>query len=248
MSIRTEKVQIPVEGEAKPMQGYLAVPEGPGPFPAVIVIEEIFGVNAHIRDVTERVAREGYVAIAPDIHHRETQPGWELPYDESGMKQGMALIPKLSADGAIADLTGTINFLRARKEVKGDAIGCMGFCIGGHVAYLAAVATDVKATASFYGGGVASYGLGAPQPTVTRSGEIKGRILCLFGGKDSMISAEQVETVKKALAAGHVRHEVVVYPDCSHAFFRDAAPAVYHKASAEDAWKRVKALFAEELR
>src|SRR4051812_15860321 len=102
MNIRTEKVQIPVEGEAQPMPGYLALPDGPGPHPAVIVIEEIFGVNAHIRDVTERVAREGYVAIAPDVHHRAA-PGQELAYDEAGMKKGMELIPKLSEHGVRAD-------------------------------------------------------------------------------------------------------------------------------------------------
>src|SRR4051812_43958277 len=95
MSIRTEKVQIPVKGAERPMPGYVAVPEGAGPFPAVIVFEEIFGVNSHIRDVTERVAREGYLAIAPDYHHR-VAPGLELPYDEQGMKKGMELIPKLT--------------------------------------------------------------------------------------------------------------------------------------------------------
>src|SRR4051812_32571579 len=149
MSIRTEKVQIPVSGAEKPMPGYVAVPEGAGPFPAVIVIEEIFGVNSHIRDVTERVAREGYVAIAPDVHHRAA-PGQELAYDGEGMKKGMELIPKLTAQGIEADLAGTLAFLRARKDVRGDKIGCIGFCIGGHLAYLAAATTDVKATASFY--------------------------------------------------------------------------------------------------
>jgi carboxymethylenebutenolidase len=247
MSIRTEKVQIPVKGAEKPMPGYLAVPEGAGPFPAVIVIEEIFGVNAHIRDVTERVAREGYVAIAPHIHYRAAYD-LELPYNEEGMKRGMALIPHLSVDGMSADLAGTLAFLRARKDVKGDKIGIMGFCIGGHVAYFAAATTDVKAAASFYGGGVATFSPGGGPPTVTKTAGIRGRILCLFGGADPMIPKEQVDTIRSELEKHHIRHEIVVYPEATHAFFRDPDARVFHAPSRDDAWARVKKLFAEELR
>jgi carboxymethylenebutenolidase len=246
MSIRTEKVQIPVSGAEKPMQGYVAAPEGPGPFPAVIVIEEIFGVNSHIRDVTERVAREGYVAIAPDIHHR-VAPGQELKYDGEGVKKGMEVIPKLTAPGIAADLNGTLAFLRARKDVRGDQIGCMGFCIGGHVAYLAAATTDVKATASFYGGGIASFGPGGGAPTVTKSGGIKGKIVCFFGKQDQSIPLDQVETIRKELEKNKVRHEIVVFDDATHGFFCDQRGS-YNKGAAEDAWGRVKKLFAEELK
>jgi carboxymethylenebutenolidase len=248
MGIRTDKVSIPVAGEAKPMLGYLAVPEGPGPFGAVMVIQEIFGINAWIRDVVERVAREGYVTIAPDIHHR-AEPGVEYPYGQEGMQKGMQLIPKLSLDGITADLKSTLAFLRARKDVKADRIGCMGFCIGGHIAYIAAEITDVKATASFYGGGIAKFSPGGGPPTVTKSGDIKGRILCLFGDQDPMISADQVETIEKELEKNKVRHEVVIYPGASHAFFCDnPTRGSFNKPAADDAWIRVKKLFSEELK
>jgi carboxymethylenebutenolidase len=245
-SIHAEKVQIAVVGEAQPMSGWLAVPEGPGPHPAVIVFEEIFGVNSHIRNVTERVAQEGYVAIAPDIHHRSA-PGIELKYDQEGMQKGMPLIGKLSAAGVIADAAATLALLRARADVRGDRIGCMGFCIGGHVAYLTATATDVRATASFYGGGIAAMGLSEAAPTVKRTAAIKGRILCFFGEKDGAIPQAQVDTIRKALAEHHIRHEVVVYPEATHGFFCDQRGS-YHPASAADAWERTKRLFAEELR
>ena len=249
MSIRTEKVQIPVKGTEKPMPAYLAIPDSPGPHGAVIVIEEIFGVNGHIRDVTERLAREGYVAIAPDIHHRAAPSAWwELPYNEEGMKKGMELLPKLSADGIKADVEGTLAFLRGRSDVKRERIGIMGFCIGGHVAYLAACTTDVKAAASFYGGGVATFSPGGGPPTVSKSGGIKGRIICFFGGKDPMITADQVETIRKELEKQHVRHEVLVYPDTTHGFFRDPDPRVFNEKARDDAWARTKKLFAEELR
>jgi carboxymethylenebutenolidase len=245
MSIRTEKVQIPVADAEKPMPGYLAVPEGKGPFPAVIVIEEIFGVNSHIRDVTERVAREGYVAIAPDIHHRHAA-GMELGYDEAGMQKGMPLIQKLTGQGVSADLTGTLSFLRARADVKADKVGCMGFCIGGHLAYLAAATTDVKATASFYGGGIATFSPGETTPTVNKTGGIRGRLLCLFGEQDQMIPKAHVDAIRAALEKHNIRHEVVVYPECGHGFFCDQRGS-YHAASAANAWERVKKLFAEEL-
>jgi carboxymethylenebutenolidase len=246
MSIRTEKVQIAVKGAEKPMPAYLAIPEGAGPFPAVLVIEEIFGINSHIRDITERVAREGYVAIAPDIHHR-VAAGQELKYDEEGMKKGMALIPHLTADGLKADLDGTLAFVRARKDVKGDKIGVMGFCIGGHVAYLAGATTDVKATVSFYGGGIATFGPGGGPPTVTRTSGIKGSILCFFGGKDGAIPPEQVDTIRKELEKHHIRHEIVVYPEATHGFFCDQRGS-FHPPSRDDAWNRVKKYFAAELR
>lgn len=246
--MKTERVQIPVKG-SDAMAAYVASPDwSGGPHPAVIVVEEIFGVNSHIRDVVERVAREGYVAIAPDVHHRAWPTGTELQYDEDGYKRGMPVIGKLTADGVSADLAATIAFLRARKDVRGDRLGVIGFCIGGHIAYFAACTTDVRATASFYGGGIASFTPGGGAPTVTRTKDIKGRILCFFGAKDSMIPADQVETIKKELEKNQIRHEVVVYPDAGHAFFRDVDPKAHVKGAAEDAWKRVKALFAEELK
>jgi carboxymethylenebutenolidase len=246
IELKTEKVQIPVEGAPAPMPGYLAMPAaGKGPLPAVIVFEEIFGVNSHIRDVTERVARLGYVAIAPDYHHRAA-PGQELGYDDAGMKAGMPLIQKLTMVGLRADLRATRAFLGARAGVRADRLGCIGFCIGGHAAFLAACELDLRATASFYGGGIAAFTPGGGPPSVTRAGELKGKVLCFFGAKDAAIPAAQVDTIKKALAEHKVRHEVVVYPECGHGFFCDQRGS-YHAGSAKDAWGRVTRLFAEEL-
>jgi carboxymethylenebutenolidase len=249
MEIKTENVTIPVKGVDQPMGAYVAAPAEAGPHPAVIVIQEIFGVNAHIREVTDRIAREGYVAIAPDVHHR-VAPGRELGYTPADMQTGMQVIGKLSLDGFTADLDATLAAVRARADVRGDRIGAIGFCIGGHLAYLAAaLRADVRATASFYGGGIATFGPGGGPRTVERTRDIKGRILCLFGGQDQMIPPEQVDEIKRALVEGDVRHEVVVYPQTGHAFFCDKAErGSYNAEAAEDAWRRVKELFGEELR
>jgi carboxymethylenebutenolidase len=123
----------------------------------------------------------------------------------------------------------------------------MGFCIGGHMTYLTACETDVRAAASFYGGGIAaSAGPGGAPSTLSRTGKIRGKLLGLFGGKDALIPQKQVDAIRAELAKQGIRHEVVVYPDADHGFFCDQR-ASYQKAAAEDAWKRVKELFKEEL-
>jgi len=245
MKIQTERVEIPVAGGGR-MGGYLARPEGAGPHPGVLVFMEIFGVNAHIRDVTERVAREGYVALAPDYFHR-AGPGAEYGYDDAGFAAGMKLLNALQADQMVADAKAAIACLRARQDVRGDRIGCMGFCIGGHMTYLTACETDVRAAASFYGGGIAAPQAPGGQPsTLGRTAKIRGRILCLFGAKDGFIPLDQVDAVREALAKAKTRHEVVVYPDADHGFFCDQR-ATYQEKAAKDAWEKVKKLFREEL-
>ncbi len=245
MAVRTERVEIPVGGAT--MGGYLALPEGDGPHPAVVVYMEIFGVNSHIRDVTERVAAEGYVALAPDYFHR-TGPGVEYAYDDEGMGKGMVLLGQLKASEMIDDANAALAFLRGRSEVQGDKIGCMGFCIGGHMTYLTAATTDVAAAASFYGGGIAApEGPGGEASTIGRTGDIGGRILCLFGAADGMIPSDQVDAIKGALSGAGTDHEVVVYDGADHGFFCDQR-ATYQEAAATDAWARVKDLFAQNLR
>ena len=244
MEIQTERIEIAVGGER--MGAYLARPKDATPRPGVIVWMEIFGVNAHIRDVTERVAREGYVALAPDFFHR-TFPGLDVGYDAKGMEIGMKGLAGLDADQMIADARAAVTHLRGLRGCTGK-LGAMGFCIGGHMTYLTACETDVAAAASFYGGGIAApKGPGGKPSPISRTPKLTGKLVCLFGGKDAMIPLPQVDAIRKALADGKKRHEVVVYPDADHGFFCDQR-ATYHAASAKDAWERVKRLFAEELR
>ena len=158
----------------------------------------------------------------------------------------MALLGQLDADEMIADARAAVAFLRGRDDVT-DKVGAMGFCIGGHMTYLAAAETDVDAAASFYGGGIAApEGPGGKAATVSRTSKIRGRILCLFGAEDGMIPQDQVARIQEALSEAGVRHEVVVYPGADHGFFCDQR-GTYQKEAAADAWQRVKALFAEEL-
>jgi len=244
MEIKTERVHINVEG--KTMGRYLARPADDAAHPGVIVFMEIFGVNSHIREVTERIAREGYVALAPDFFHR-TGPGVEYGYDQQGMNAGIKLYTQLKADEIVDDARAALSFLKRQNYVKGDKLGAIGFCVGGHITYLTAAETEIKAAASFYGGGIAKeQGFGGAPSTVGRSGKISGRILCLFGDKDASIPMPEVDAIRVALEKNKTRHEVVVYPGAEHGFFCDQR-ATYSKAAADDAWTRVKKLFAEEL-
>ncbi len=248
MGIETERIEI-TTSNGETMGTYLALPEAARakPLPAVIVYMEIFGVNDHIRDVTRRVAAEGYVAIAPDFFHR-TGAGIELAYDDAGMAEGMKHLGALAADQMIADARDTLAYLRSRDDVEGSRIGAMGFCIGGHMTYLTACETDVAAAAAYYGGGIAApEGPGGGASTVSRTSGIRGRIHCYFGGQDAMIPPDQVAAIRQALEQAGVAHEVVVYDDADHGFHCDQRDS-YHAASAEDAWQKTLALFERELR
>jgi carboxymethylenebutenolidase len=246
MEIKTERVEIPLR-DGGTMGGYLAGPGDGNPAPGVIVYMEIFGINSHIRDVTERVAAEGFVALAPDYFHR-TGPGIELSYDDAGMAEGMKHLGQLQADSMISDAQATVDFLEARDDVAGRGIGAMGFCIGGHMTYLTACTTDVKAAASYYGGGIAGpQGPGGGESTVARTPRIKGRIHCYFGAQDGMIPQDQVDAIRSALEQAGTAHEVHVYADADHGFNCDQR-ATYEETAAKDSWGRTIALFDEELR
>lgn len=245
MQIRSERVTVPVG--ATTMPAYLARPADPGTYPAVVVFQEIFGVNAHIRSVADRVAAEGYVALAPEVFWR-TAPGIELGYDEAGLQKGMALMGQVKASAAVADTAAALAYLKARPDVGGRGVGAMGFCFGGHLTYLVACELPIAAAASFYGGFIAVAPPGGDGPrTIDRTPGITGRILCFFGENDGYIPSAQVDEIRAALAAAKVRSEVVVYPGVGHGFFCDARPD-YDQRSATDAWRRTTQLFAEELR
>ncbi len=244
MKTSSERISIDVGGDA--MGAYVAKPEGDGAWPGVLVFMEVFGINEHIRSVVDRVAGEGYVVLAPDLFHRSA-PGIELGYDQEGLMEGVGLMGQVTATQALADVAASIAALKARGDVSGKGVGAMGFCFGGHIAYLSACEFPIAATASFYGGGVAQ---GAPgndgKPTVERSDQIKGRILCVFGENDDYIPPADVEKIRTTLGATDVAHEIVVYPGVGHGFFCDVR-ADYDEKSATDAWGKVKALFAAEL-
>ena len=243
MGITTENITINVGGASMP--AYVARPEGSGSLPGVIVWMEIFGVNSHIKDVTERIAKEGYVVCAPNFFHR-VAPDLNLNYDEAGMNEGIGHMMKLTADNMIADQKAAIAYLKGRGDTNGK-IGVTGFCIGGHMTYLTACENDIDAAASFYGGGIsAPEGPGGAASTISRTAKIDCPIVCLFGALDAHIPPEQTSAVAAALKEHGRDGEVVIYDDADHGFFCDQR-ASYNEKAANDAWTRLKKLFADNL-
>lgn len=243
MDIQTQQVKI--DGGDVQIDSYLAVPSAEGTFPGVIVLQEIFGVNEHIRDVTRRIGREGYIAIAPALYQRQA-PGFETGYTEADLKIGREYKSQTKASELLNDIQAAINYLKTLPQHNKDGVGCIGFCFGGHVAYLAATLDDVKATASFYGAGIANSTPGGGEPTITRTREISGTIYAFFGEEDPLIPLEQVDEIEAELQKQQIAHKVFRYPGADHGFFCDQR-ASYNPSAAADAWEKVKQLFRETL-
>lgn len=241
--IQTKRVIVP--NENLEIAAYLAQPTGAGPYPAVIVVQEVFGVNAHIRDVTERIARLGYVAIAPAIYQRFA-PDFETGYTPADLEIGRKYKQQTKAPELLSDIQATINYLKQQSQVKSSNIGCIGFCFGGHVAYLAATLPEIKATAAFYGAGVATNTPGGGSPTISQTSEIKGTIYTFFGMEDSSIPVAEVDQIEAELQKHRISHHVFRYDGAEHGFFCNQR-ASYNAEAAADAWEQVKQLFSTEL-
>lgn len=240
-AISTTSVKISQENLQ--IDAYLAKPSQEGSYPGVVVLQEIFGINSHIRNVTERIAQEGYVAIAPALFQR-IAPGFETGYTPSDVEVGRNYAMQTNASELLGDIQQSIDYLKTLAEVKKDSIGCIGFCFGGHVAYLASTLPDIKATASFYGAGIAIRTFGGGEPTISRTREIKGTLNAFFGMEDASIPKEQIDQIEAELEKYNIPHRVFRYDGADHGFFCDQR-ASYNSIAAADAWEQVKQLFGQ---
>ncbi|MEK6321460.1 MAG: dienelactone hydrolase family protein [Acidobacteriota bacterium] len=210
--------------------GYLATPAS-GKGPGVIVIQEWWGLVPHIKDVCDRFAAEGFVALAPDLYHGKstTSP------DEAG-KMMMAM----RIDEAERDLRGAAQFLLNHEATTGDKVGTVGFCMGGALSLYAATKNpQVGACVIFYGG----------HPNVKPDlAKLQAPVLGLYAGRDGFVTPESVRELERQLKALGKSAEIHIYPDADHGFFNDGRAEVYDEAAAKDAWSRVLKFFGEHLR
>ena len=218
------------------MGGYLARPAVPGPFPGVVVAMELFGVDAAVRDVCDRLAGLGFAALAPDLHHR-TAPGTELPRDPAGRERGFELLGSMTRATVLQDVRACIDHLRASGS---EYVSMVGLSLGGHVAYLAATEFDLAAVAVFYGGWLPTTDipLSRPEPTLSLTPAITGKVLFLVGEDEHVVPPGHRHQIADALRAAGIDHEFVVYPGIGHGFLT-TDPAI-----AADAWHRVHTLLA----
>lgn len=189
---------------------YLARPDGDGPFPSIVVIQEIFGVNAGIRAMCDDWAKAGFIALAPDMFWR-IQPGVDLSDKTSAeWDEAFALMKRFDVDFGIRDIEASLRALKARPDSNGMA-GVVGFCLGGRMAYLSATRTDADASVAYYGGGIDSY--------LGEAHAIARPVLLHFAEEDSYIDKPAQAKIRDALSP-HPRVTLHFYPGVDHAFAR----------------------------
>ena len=233
------EVQIQTKGGAMP--GYRAMPAGRTGLATVLVVQEIFGVHDYIKDVARRLAKLGYLAVAPELYARQ---GDASNYTDTAalVKEIVSKVPDAQV---MADLDASAAW--AAKNGGGDKLGITGFCWGGRIVHMYAAHTlTLAAGVAWYGPTARSYFAGDQTP-LDVAGQIKAPVLGLYGGADASIPNDTVEKMEAALkAAGNTRSEMVIFPNMPHAFHADYRPS-YRQEAADDGWKRLTAWFKQYL-
>jgi carboxymethylenebutenolidase len=235
---------LTIDGPDGKIRAHRAAPPEGEPAPAVIVLQEAFGVDDHIRSVCRRLAREGYVALAPELYHREGD-GITLGYGDFSLVRPH--LARLDNAGIESDLQAALRALRSDPDVDGARIAALGFCAGGFAAFLAACRTDVAAAVCFYGGGIVHERPAMRfTPLLGEADRIRCPLLVFFGEEDASIPAVDVAALGDRLRALEKSFEIVSYPGAGHGFFNDARDS-YRASAAVDAWQRTLAFLGRRL-
>jgi carboxymethylenebutenolidase len=220
-----EKIELAVSDGTR-MNAYVARPQKSGRDPGLLVFQEAFGVNQHIRNVSDRLAAEGYVAIAPELFHRTAAPGFEGSYTD--FASVMPHVQAVTPENVEKDVRAAFDWLHSNSQVKSDDISCIGFCMGGRVSFIANSILPLCGAVSFYGGGIAP-GL------LDRAAKLQAPMLLIWGGKDKHIPPEQRKAVSDALTAAQRIYVNTVFSRADHGFFCDERTS-YEPHSARQAW------------
>ena len=229
-------VNIPV-ADGTEMRAYVAFPGSTGPVPGIILLQEAFGVNHHIRSVADRLAAAGYAVVAPELFHRTAAPGLEIAYANFGT-EAMPHYSAINNADLTADLHAAHAWLTAQPLVKADKIGSIGFCLGGRVSFLANAVLPLAAAVSYYGGGT---------HTITdRAKDLHAPQLFFWGGLDAHISKEHITQVTDAVDAAGKPYINTVISYADHGFHCDERSS-YHPQAAAEAWALTLAFLGEKL-
>jgi len=249
-TLQSSQFTITVAGATMPV--YLARPDGDEPRGAVIVLQEIFGVNTEVRRITDLVAAAGYVGIAPNYYYR-THPDLNVPYTNEGLAKGFEAAGQVTVDNLKTDLRSVIDYLNDQPFVHNNHIATWGFCFGGSVAFISSMMGGLSAAIAFYGGHIAQAMPNSDFVPIDHAADVHVPLLLVFGGKDAYISQEAVDKIESGLKAAGKRFEVQVYPDQDHAFFRDSSQSMNDATGdalsrdVSDAWERVQAFLGAHL-
>jgi carboxymethylenebutenolidase len=230
----TYSEEVTFNRAADRLHGYLARPEGTGPFSAVIVIHDVRGLYEHYRDITRRVAHEGFVALAIDLYSREGAP--DLP----NMAAVFAWMRQLPDRRVLADVSAAVDYLQTRAEVQRDRIGITGFCMGGQYALMAACSEPrLAACVSWYG--MLRYvetDAIKPASPLDLAPQLACPYLGLFGAEDAIIPQADVDDLRATLSHAGKTFDLVTYAGAGHAFFNDTRADAYRPEAAADGWSR----------
>jgi carboxymethylenebutenolidase len=229
--IQSQYVELQVS-DGSTMRAWLASPLREQAKPGLIVFQEAFGVNHHIRALTDRFAEAGFAAIAPELYHRSA-PGFDGSY--SDVPAGMAQAKLTTVEGLQADIRAAYDFLRERA---GEVVASTGYCMGGRVSFLANATVPLRASVSYYGGGLAD--------VVGRAGDCSAPMLFFWGGLDKHITAEHRKKVEEGMQASKHPSVQVTFSDAEHAFFCDERPA-YNPTAAKLSWDMTMSFFEQYL-
>ncbi|HYL58698.1 MAG TPA: dienelactone hydrolase family protein [Candidatus Acidoferrales bacterium] len=231
------EVKIPVpDGE---IPAYRAMPATGGPFPVVLVVQEIFGVHEHIKDICRRLAKLGYFAVAPALYARQGDVS-----KLSDIGEVMKVVAKVPDSQVAADLDATVKWAATTGKADTAKLGITGFCWGGRQVWLyAAHNPSLKAGVAWYGPLQIPANEMRPHNPIDHVQQMNAPILGLYGGADANIPIAQIEQMRAALKAAGKSSEIVVYPDTPHGFNADYRPS-YRPEAAQDAWKRMREWFA----
>ena len=226
---------VQVDGEE--MRTYVSMPDGTGPFPAVVVIQHRNGVDAFVQEMTRRIARAGYVGAAPDLYHRDG-PDCQ---DDAPTRRA-----RLRDVTVIKDVNATVELLKGHRQVDGQRLGIVGFCMGGRVVYLmAAVNPSLKVGVAYYGGNImVPWGEG-PSP-FDRTAEIHCPLLGLFGEEDANPSPADMRKLDAELTKHGKVHDFYSYAGANHGFMNRHG-ARYHAEADRDSWPKALAFFDQHL-
>lgn len=238
-----EKRPVTYLSDGFPMRAYFCAPDGEGPFPAVILLHELSGLDEHIKNVSERLSESGYAVLAIDLYSRRGGVPQISTQDEL-----LSLWNDMDDMLMVKDISHGLLFLRNEPAVRGDKIGVLGFCLGGTMALLmGAFNVFLKAGVSYYG--AIAYAEKSPQkptPPLEALSYLNCPVLYFHGGKDAFIPQSDVEEMQNAVKKKNKHVEIVSYPDCGHGFFNDTRDA-YNKEAASDAWEKTLAFLKQHL-
>jgi carboxymethylenebutenolidase len=230
------EVKVPAQGGDMP--AYRAMPASGGSFPVILVVQEIFGVHEHIKDVCRRFAKLGYFAIAPELYARQGDPS-KISDIPTLVKDIVSKVPDAQVMG---DLDACVAYAKASGKTDASRLGITGFCWGGRTTLMyAGHNPSLKAAVAWYGPTNRSYSPG-DKTALDIAANVKAAVLGLYGGADTGIPTDTVDKMRDALRAAGAKAEFVIYPDTPHAFHADYRPS-YRKEAAEDGWKRATAWF-----